>query len=76
MSVAMFGWITAPMELSGTQRLLLMLPLCLFVAIVYKTIRSERVADIPKAAAQLWVTVLAGMCAVGVGLWVLFRVMV
>lgn len=76
MSIPILALFSAPMELSSTMRLLLMLPLCLFIAIVYKTIRSERVEDIPRAAARLWITVLGGMCAVGVGLWVLFRLMV
>lgn len=67
---------TVPLDLSGLGRLLLMLPLCLFVAIVYKAIRTERVEDIPKAAFQLWLTVLGGMCAVGFSLWALFELMV
>jgi len=67
---------TSAMNLGGVARLLLMLPLCLSVAIVYKTIRLPHVEDVPVAALRLWITVLGGMCAVGVGLWLLFELMV
>ena len=67
---------TTPFELSGAERLLLMLPLCLSIAVVYKTIRLERLSDLPKAAMALWGTIVGGMCAVGLGLWLLFQAMV
>lgn len=76
MSAGILALFTSAMNLGGSARLLLMLPLCLSVAVVYKTIRVERVEDIASAAVQLWLTVLGGMCAVGVGLWVLFQLMV
>jgi len=60
------------MELSGRERLALMLPLCLSVAIVYKTTRCEKVSDIFAATAVLWITIVLGMIAVGVGLWAVF----
>jgi hypothetical protein len=50
----------------------MMLPLCLSIAVVYKTTRCERLRDVPIAAGILWVTILLGMAAVGVGLWSLF----
>lgn len=67
---------THAIELSGRERLLLMLPLCLAIAIVYKAIRTENLHKLPAAALSLWVTIVVGMSAVGVGLWVLFRIMV
>jgi hypothetical protein len=67
---------TTSAELSGTQRLILMLPLCLSVAIIYKTTRLENMRDVPGAAAVLWVTIVLSMCAVGVGLWAIFSIMV
>ena len=67
-------FITA-IELSGTQRLVLMFPLCLAIAVVYKTSRCNRVAEMPGAALILWFTIVIGMYAVGVGLWALFTVM-
>jgi len=66
---------TSAIEISGSQRLLLMFPLCLSVAIVYKTTRCQTLRSIPAAALVLWVTIVLGMLAVGVGLWVLYMVM-
>jgi hypothetical protein len=66
----------AEMGLSGTHHILLILPLCLSIAIVYKTLRCENLRDIPAAAAILWGTIVVGMYAVGVGLWALYSLMV
>lgn len=57
--------------LSGMQRMLLVLPLCLSISVVYKTIRCEKLADMPLAALGLWVTIIVGMYAVGIGVWLL-----
>lgn len=65
------GW-----ELTGPQRLFFMLPLCLSVAVVYKTTRCDTLREVPVAAFVLWVTIILGMAAVGVGLFALFRMMV
>jgi hypothetical protein len=62
-------------ELSGIQRFLLMPPLCLCIAIVYKTTRCESLRDIPLATIVLWITIVIGMYAVGLGLWALFAIM-
>ena len=64
------------MELTGTQRFLLMPPLCLCIAVVYKTTRCEHLRSVPAAATVLWVTIVLGMYAVGLALWALFMVMV
>ena len=56
-------------ELNGTQRFLLMLPICLSIAVVYKATRCERLRDIPAASFLLWVSIVAGMYSVGLGLW-------
>lgn len=63
---------TTAAELSGSQRLLLMLPLCLSIAVVYKTTRCDDLREVVTSALVLWVTIVSGMAAVGVGLWVLF----
>ncbi len=70
------GLFTTAIELTGKQRFLLMLPLCLSIAIVYKTVRIENLKELPSASLALWGTIVAGMCAVGVGLWLLFEIMV
>jgi len=63
-----------PMTLSGFQHALLLLPLCLSVSVVYKTVRCAEVRQIPVAAMALWATIVVGMYAVGVGLYVLFLI--
>lgn len=62
--------------LSGTMRFLLMLPLCLSIAVVYKTTRCDNLRDVPAAALLLWVTIVSGMFAVGFGLWAVFMIAV
>gem|GEM_PF-3257390 len=47
MNSVLAGLFTSAMQLSGQQRLALMLPLCLSIAIVYKTIRCERLGEVP-----------------------------
>ena len=66
---------TTGVYVTGRQRLLLMLPLCLAVAIVYKTTRCEKLRDIPMATFILWITIVIGMYAVGVGLWAFYEIM-
>ncbi len=62
--------------LSGGQRMALILPLCLSIAVVYKTLRCREMREIPMAALILWGTVVLGMYAVAVGMWVLFTLTV
>jgi len=73
---ALAGLFTTGVPLSGLVRLSLMLPLCLSIAIVYKTTRCRELRDVPLAAAGLWVTIVVGMCVVGAGLWAAFELMV
>ena len=75
MMTVLVGLFTTGIILTGWQRLLLMLPLCLSIAIVYKTLRLENPRELPSAVLVLWGTIVAGMCAVGVGLWLLFEVL-
>ena len=71
------GLFTTAIELASRhQRLLLILPLCLSIAIVYKTTRCENLREVPVAALVLWGTIVVGMYAVGVGVWLLFSIMV
>ncbi|NOS99921.1 MAG: hypothetical protein HOP29_04780 [Phycisphaerales bacterium] len=65
-----------PIEIGGIQKALLLLPLCLSISIVYKVTRCERLADVPAAVGALWVTIVVGMYAVGVGLWVVYLLVV
>ena len=59
-----------PVALTGVQKLLLMFPLCLSIAIVYKPTRCERLRELPRAACELWITIIVGMFSVGAGLWI------
>ena len=76
MTSVLAGLFTTAMELTGRDRLLLMLPLCLSIAIVYKTTRCENLREVPAAAIILCVTIVIGMFAVGVGLWLLSLIMI
>ena len=67
---------TRAMELSGSERFLLMIPLCLGIAVVYKALRLDDLRKLPQAALILWVSILTGMCLVGIGLWAIFEIMV
>jgi hypothetical protein len=73
---AIAGLFTTGIPLSGLARLSLMLPLCLSIAIVYKTTRCRSLGEVPRAAAGLWLTIVLGMCIVGFGLWAVFEMMV
>jgi nitric oxide reductase large subunit len=72
---ALAGLFTEALTLTGRERMLLILPLCLCIAVVYKTLRTERLADLPKATFILWITIVVGMYAVGVGLWGVFSIL-
>ncbi len=63
------------MDVSGKFRFLLLLPLCLSVAIVYKTTRTRELNKVPMASLVLFVSIVVGMYMVGVGLWALFSIM-
>lgn len=69
------GILESGIPVTGLQRFALMLPLCLAIAIVYKTTRCENLRDVPAAAFVLWITIVVGMYTVGIGLYVLFRFM-
>ncbi len=66
--------VLATFGLSGMQRQLLMLPLCLSIAVVYKTTRCDDLRDVPVAALILWGTIVVGMYTVGVGFWALYSI--
>lgn len=65
-----------PMTIGGLGKTAMLLPLCLAIALVYKGLKCERASELPVAVLLLWVTVVAGMYAVGVGLWGLYILIV
>ena len=61
-----------PVTLPYWSQLPLLLPLCLAAAIVYKTIRTEDVAKLPREAGLLMLYIVLGLIAAAIGLWVVF----
>ncbi len=72
MSLWLVASLSAPIPLTGLQRLLLLIPLCLSISIIYKTTRCARLGDIPLATLALWLTIIGGMVGVGVSMWAVF----
>ncbi len=64
-----------PVELTKFQQMLLLLPLCLTISVVYKTTKCDDVREIPLAALVSWITVVIGMYAVGGALLLLYHLL-
>lgn len=60
-----------PLSLSRWQQMLLLLPLCLTISVVYKTTKCADLREVPLAALVSWVTIVVGMYAVGAALLLL-----
>ena len=65
-----------PVTLGGWQKTIMLLPLCLSIAVVYKSIKCPALRDIPRTSLILWATILIGMYVVGIALWGLYEVIV
>ena len=63
-----------PIPLTGLQRAVMLLPICLFVSVVYRTIKSPDVSEVPKTALALWITIVLGMWAVAFSLWLIYLI--
>jgi len=63
-----------PMTLSRLQQMLLLLPLCLTISIVYKTTKVQSLRELPMVVLVNWLTVIVGMYAVGGALLLLHYV--
>ena len=50
---------------------LLLLPLCLGISIVYKSIKCHQMRQVPREAAEIFVTILVGMTFAAVALMAL-----
>ncbi len=53
---------------------LLLLPLCIVVAVVYKSIKCHSMRDVPKQAALITLWILGGMAAAAIVLALIVRV--
>ena len=71
MTGVLAGLFVTPITLTGFQHALLLAPLSLAISLVYKTIRCQKLENIPLASLVLCITIIAGMYAVGIGLWLL-----
>ena len=58
-----------PILMDGRMRLAMLILLALSIAVVYRTIRCQRVREVPLSAAVLCGEIVIGMFLVGVGLW-------
>ena len=67
------AWFTTPVPLAGWQQLLLLFPLCLAVAVVYKATKLSDLRQLPRAAVITWVSIVVGMLGLGAGLYLLHR---
>ncbi len=65
-----------PMEISTTTALWLVLPLCLCVAIVYKTVRTHNIRRLPRQIGVLMAYITGGLVVLAVGLWLVQRLFV
>jgi len=75
MTGALAALFTTAISLSGGNRVLFFFPLCLGIAIVYKTLRCQSLRDVPVSTVILFVTIILGMYAVAIGLWALFSLL-
>jgi hypothetical protein len=73
------GWVDSlfvkPMSITGSWRLLMLVPLTLSVSIVFKTIRCQQLRAVPAASVVLCGIILAGMMSIGVALLIIFRLL-
>ena len=59
-----------PIEISFQSAMWYIIPLCAAVAIVYKTIRTDDIRKVPRAAAVLlFVFILPGLALMAAALW-------
>ncbi|HNO79609.1 MAG TPA: hypothetical protein PKN33_16285 [Phycisphaerae bacterium] len=67
--------ILTPSILTGWQHMLMLVPLCLGISIVYKTLKCEDLKEVPAASVVLCAAIVGSMFAVGIGIWVLYGLM-
>ena len=59
--------------LMGPGSLWLVLPLCAVGAIVYKTVRVDRLRRLPMQILRLWIDIALGLAVLGVAFWLLLE---
>ncbi|MCK5113425.1 MAG: hypothetical protein KAR11_01530 [Phycisphaerae bacterium] len=63
-----------PMQIPWSSVIWYVLPLCLSVTIVYKTVRTRNLRKLPLQSAILLLYLLGCLGALGAGLWILQRI--
>ena len=76
MNIPLAQLFISPIVLSGIGKVLLIFPLCLSISIVYKATRLENLREMVSGVLGLWITIIVGMYSVGIGIWLLFVVLV
>ena len=74
MSALLGNLFVHPVTVTGWEQTAMLFPLCLAIAVVYKSTKCERPREVPLASLILWVTIVVGMYAVGIGLWGLYLI--
>ena len=62
-----------PMTLHFDSLLWLLMPLCIVVAVVYKTLRTEDLRRLPIQIGRLVLCMAGGLAVLGLGLWALHQ---
>ena len=62
-----------PLVLTRWQQMLLLLPLCLTVSVVYKATKCAKLRDITSASLVSWITIVIAMYLVGGALLLLYE---
>ena len=74
-NVGAIGALLTPIRITGPQHMAMLIPLCLAISVVYKTIRCPDLRDVPMSALLLCITIVLGMYAVGVSVWLIFLIL-
>lgn len=70
-----FTLFLTPIAITGPLRTLMLIPLALTIAVVYKTIHCRHLRDVPIASLVLCATIVIGMFAVGGGLLLVYELL-
>ena len=60
----------------GSSRLLMLLPLALAISVVHKALKQPRLRDLPLAVLALWATIVGAMIGLGVGLMIVYNLVI
>lgn len=72
MSTFLASFLAEPLPVADYW-LWLALPICLSISVAYKTIKADRFADIFLSSLATFFTMIGGMIAVTIGLWLISR---